>query len=506
MPAEMTDPAATGPASDASAREDPQDARTRLQLAAALGGFGAWSIDVRTGQARWSDHLEEAGAPCSEEDIVQRYAPECHGVLRAACERCAHDGTPFEMDLETLEAGGMRKAVRVRGVAVRDAAGGIVRVQAVFREMERSERAAQEQRQLAERVRRTLDSLSDGFGSLDRAWRITYVNPMALRILRMDAQALIGRNYFDVFPEARGTVWEDSYRCAMDQGLARRFEAFHAPLGLWLRVSVFPSRNGIAASFSDITAARQQQEQLERLNEELERRVRDRTAQLQRMNEELVSFTIAVSHDLRAPLAAISGFTRALAERVGRVDDPKLAHYLSRIEAGAARMDRQLHALVELSRVGRAELRPARVDLTAIARETLDALGAAQPGRDVRCTVAERLHAEGDAGLLRTLLENLLGNAWKFSAQRHPAHIEVGQQADGAFFVRDNGAGFEAGRAAELFTPFRRLHDEQEFQGLGVGLASARRVVQRHGGHIWAVSRPGEGATFFFTLGPPAAP
>ena len=165
-------------------------------------------------------------------------------------------------------------------------------------------------------------------------------------------------------------------------------------------------------------------------------------------------------------------------------------------------MEDLLAGLLSLSQVGRAELVQQPVDVAAVAREAVEALRAAEPARRVVVRVQEDLHAHADLRLLRTLMDNLVGNAWKFSAHRDPALLEIGRDTDGAFFVRDNGTGFDMAHADALFTPFRRLHDAGEFAGLGIGLASARRVVERHGGRIWAESAPDAGAVFRFTLGP----
>lgn len=237
-----------------------------------------------------------------------------------------------------------------------------------------------------------------------------------------------------------------------------------------------------------------------RLDAELESRVRERTAHWQGANEELAAFTLAVAHDLRAPLAGIAGFSRAVAERLSGWPDDKARHFLARIRAGVARMEALLDALLELARVGRAEMQPRRVNVSALAQCTVEMLRAQEPGREVQVQVQAGLAAWGDARLLRTLVENLMGNAWKFSAGEQPAVIEVGQRADGAFYVRDNGVGFSMDQAEELFTPFRRLHAEGEGGGSGIGLASARRVVERHGGRIWAESSPHQGTVFCFTL------
>jgi signal transduction histidine kinase len=163
-------------------------------------------------------------------------------------------------------------------------------------------------------------------------------------------------------------------------------------------------------------------------------------------------------------------------------------------------MEELIGGLLELSRIGQAGMERQPVDLTRMAREVGEALCASDTARVVAIEVQEGLRTQGDACLLHTLLDNLLGNAWKFSAGRNPARITIGQEADGTFFVRDNGAGFDMEQAGTLFAPFKRLHDGRQFPGLGIGLASARRVVERHGGRIWAESEPDRGSTFFFTL------
>ena len=486
-------------------RSELQDARTLLGVAAALGRFGAWSIDVRTGRTRWTEqaraiHQLPLSHESGPEDVLDRFAPEYRAALQESFQRCAREGTPYDLEVEALTAQQERLWVRVIGVPVHGADGSIVRVQGAFQDIHKSKVAAEQQRRLAERLRVTLDSLTDGFATLDRQWRLTYVNPAAFAMLRL-APGVVGRSLWELFPQARDSAFEENYRAAMERGEERRFDAFYRPLGLWLRASAFPSEQGIAVSFSDITAAVLARKRLLRENEELERRVGERTEQLQALNQELTNFTVAVAHDLRAPLAGIAGFARAAAERVAAgPQDDKLAHWLSRIEAGASRMDDLLQGLVELSRIGRAEIVPQPVDLTALARDSMEALRAATPERQVSCSIQEGLRAQGDRRLLRTVIENLLGNAWKFTAVRPLARIEVGCDGEGRCFVRDNGAGFAMQRAGELFTPFQRLHAADEFQGLGIGLASARRVVERHGGRIWAESQEGVGSVFWFTL------
>jgi predicted ATPase/signal transduction histidine kinase len=242
-------------------------------------------------------------------------------------------------------------------------------------------------------------------------------------------------------------------------------------------------------------------ERLRVTNAELERRVEERTRDLAAANAELSAFSYSVSHDLRAPLRAIHGFASLLSTQHGENLPPDGVALLARLRAAATRMSALIDDLLHLSRVTRAELAPAQLDLTGMAQEILDALRAADPTRVVEVQIQADLSARADARLLRVALENLLGNAWKYSRTRTPARIEVGATEAGAFFVRDNGAGFDPAYAARLFQPFQRLHSDREFEGTGVGLATAARVIQRHGGRIWAEGAVDRGATFFFTLG-----
>jgi PAS domain S-box-containing protein len=484
-----------------------REAETLLRMAATLGGFGAWSVDLDSGHTHWSEaihalHKIPLARQCGSVDALEMYAPEYRSALLQAYERCASDGTPYDLEVEALTAGQERFWLRVIGVAVRDRGGRIVRIQGACQDIHRSKTAAEQYRQLAERLGTTLDSLTDGFGSVDADWRITYINPAALAMLGLQAEQAVNRLLWDVLPGTRDSAFEENYRLCMATRTVRRFEAYYAPLGIWARASAFPSGAGIAISFTDITAAMEARQQLERVNAELEARVRERTAELERINGELAAFTLAVAHDLRAPLAGVSGFSLALADRLADDPDPKVGHYLSRIQAGVSRMDHLIEGLLELSRVGRSEIQPRLVDLSAVANDCIEALRSNAASRPVAVEVQAGVCAHGDARLLRTVLENLLGNAWKFSAERHLASIWFGQEADGTFFVRDNGAGFDMERARELFAPFTRLHDAGRFPGLGIGLASARRVVERHGGRIWAESGAESGTTFRFTLGP----
>lgn len=251
-----------------------------------------------------------------------------------------------------------------------------------------------------------------------------------------------------------------------------------------------------------------------RLCAELERRIEERTAQLEAVNRELATFSYSVSHDLQAPLRRMIGFSELLVEQYAARLDAAGCDYLERLHSSARSMSEIVEALLQLSRLGQAELQRVQVDLSALATEIVAELRHDEPARNVTVTIEPELKISADRDLARIVLENLLHNAWKFTIGRADARIavctaqgEAGAPADQrSFCVRDNGAGFSMEHAGELFLPFRRLHSGAEFPGTGVGLATVRRIVDRHGGTVWAQGSVGEGATFFWTFGTEPAP
>src|SRR5579883_1303877 len=240
-------------------------------------------------------------------------------------------------------------------------------------------------------------------------------------------------------------------------------------------------------------------DELRRLNAEIEKRADELAA----ANHELEAFSYSVSHDLQAPLRAMGGFCQILMdEHAAQLDDTG-RHYLERIDAASRRMTELIEGLLTLARLSRSTLKWQIVDISDLARWIARGLAEADPKRDVRFVVAPGLSAEGDRRLLQVVLENLLRNAWKFTAKHPKALIEVGSTAAGdecAFFVRDDGAGFDMAYSNKLFGAFQRLHLASEFEGTGIGLATVKRIVDRHGGRIWAEGEVERGATFYFTL------
>ena len=260
----------------------------------------------------------------------------------------------------------------------------------------------------------------------------------------------------------------------------------------------------LVLTFNDMLARIQEQNaELQRARDEMEQRVIARTVQLEAANKELESFSYSVSHDLRAPLRGIDGFSQALLEDYGDRLDAQGKSYLQRVRAASQRMAELIDDMLSLSRVSRGEMKSETVDLGALAQNIAAELQNVDRRRQVEFTIAAGLLAKGDARLLRVVLENLLRNAWKFTGKNSTAKIEVGvdrQNGQPVYFVRDDGAGFDMAYAEKLFGAFQRLHSSTEFQGTGIGLATVQRVIRRHGGRVWAESKVGQGATFYFTL------
>lgn len=263
--------------------------------------------------------------------------------------------------------------------------------------------------------------------------------------------------------------------------------------------------SGIFVHAVDVSEHKRAEQALARAHDELEERVEERTAELKSLNAELESFNYSVSHDLRAPLRGIDGFSQILVEELSDELGDRGRHYLERVQAASARMGALIDALLGLSSVSRKRLQMREVDLTRLARSAAEELSEREPERKVEVEIEEGLVAYGDETLLRVALENLLGNSFKFTKQRELARVTVGSQVQDdnrpTYLIRDNGIGFRMEHADRLFVPFQRLQSGEEFEGTGIGLATVQRIIHRHGGRIWARGEPGKGSTIFFTLG-----
>lgn len=327
-------------------------------------------------------------------------------------------------------------------------------------------------------------------GTPDRMDRVQ----STVRDIEAEEQRLLAERTAEA-TSARRQVW-GSFSLAFALDFLLLVSAFE------LLVRAARDRERIAANADEIAALNRQ---LTEANEVLEDRVAQRTSELAQSNEELEAFSYSVSHDLRAPLRTIDGFSLALQEDFGGKLDEQGKDYINRVRNGVQRMGTLIDSLLQLSRVTRYEAQRERVDLSELATTVFGDLHAQHPQRKVHWTAEPGLAAEADPRLMRVAFENLIGNALKFTARTDDATIMFGsspQNGKTVYFLRDNGAGFDMKYVDRLFTAFQRLHGEREFKGSGIGLATVSRIIRRHHGSIWAEGEPGKGATFFFTLAP----
>lgn len=439
-------------------------------------------------------------------------------MVRAACEECRASGRPVAGEATWKTPAGERRLDSV-AVPMRDALGKIDRIAAISRDVTERRRVEEELRRSRQRYQLHLENTPLAAMDLDVDFRVVSWNPAACATFGWSAEEARGREaWFIVHPEdapAVERVWHDllanrggrrsTNRNVTKDGRSILCEWYNTPL-----VDEAGRVIGVASLSQDVTERESAALEIRRLNAELEGRVALRTRELAAANRELAAanqeldaFCHSVSHDLRAPLRAIDGFSLALLEDYHDRLDQEGREYLRRVRAASQRMGELIDDLLQLSRVTRVQMRKDRVDLGEIARRIAAELRAQEPGRSVEFRIAPEIFATGDAKLLEIALRNLLGNAWKYTSRAAKATIEVGKIDDPPeriVFVTDDGAGFDPAYAGKLFAPFQRLHGRHEFEGHGIGLATVARIAHRHGGRVWAEGQVGKGATFYFSL------
>ncbi|MCQ3935523.1 MAG: hypothetical protein DPW18_00610 [Chloroflexi bacterium] len=373
-----------------------------------------------------------------------------------------------------------------------------------------------------QRVIDILESIQDGFLTLDRDWRITYINQRAAQNVGFAPEELIGESMWEKFPEILGTEHEAHYRRVMEERTPLDFEITGVLTPGTYNIRVYPTPEGISIYWLDISERKRSEEEIKRLNQDLQAHA----LELEAANKELEAFAYSVSHDLRAPLRHVAGYVELLLKNAPSLDE-KNQHYLQVVSASANRMGILIDELLNFSRMGRAEIRKTLVHMEELARETINDLRMETAGRDIVWEIAPLPPVYGDRSMLKLVFTNLIANAVKFTKPQAQARIAVGflphpstplvpaghsprpakagwGETEGGgevtYFVRDNGVGFDMQYADKLFGLFQRLHHADEFEGTGVGLANVRRIIHRHGGRIWAQAAVNEGAAFYFSL------
>ena len=485
---------------------------------------GGWEYDLATGNLTWTDEvyriygLERTADPPEVANAIAAYDPDSAAMIEASFARLVADGEPYDLELGLVRADGERIWVRTIGRPVIED-GRVVRVGGHIADITERKRAEEELAETAGLLERTQQISKTGGWEYDLATgKLTWTDEV-YRIYGSE------RRYGPVELERAIAAFDPESAPIISAALERLVadgEPSDLEVGLiradgqriWVRVVGEAVIEGgrvvrVRGIIADVTDRRLAEEEIRALNAELEQRVAARTIELERVNHELETFAYSVSHDLRAPLRAVDGFSKVLlddyAEKVG--EDGR--HYLERVRAGAVRMGMLIDEILQLSRLSRQRFEREPIDISALAREIVAELSSVEPDRQVEVEIEDGLVAEADRGLVQSVLQNLLGNAFKFTAKTERARVRFGAiEQDGVpvYFVADNGAGFEMAHAKGLFRPFQRLHRESEFPGSGIGLATVVRAVHRHGGAIWARGAVNQGATFQFTLTPGAHP
>ncbi len=407
--------------------------------------------------------------------------------------------------------------VSVNATAVRDESGRPVRTASTIQDITERKRAEEDLRRLRdaerardeealreaqERFRSAFDNAPIGVAVVGLDGRFLQVNRSLCEILGYSEEYLLATTFQEItHPDDVEASMENVRRAMRDEVGSYSLEKRYVAAGgrqVWvsLSVSLVRDADGDPLYFVD---------QIQDITERklAERELARRAEELAHANAELEQFSYSVSHDLRAPLRSIDGFSQILLEDYADRLDEEGRSYLGRVRAASQHMGHLMDDLLDLSRVSRGPLRTGRVDLSALAKEIVEEFERSQPDREVEFIVAEDLEAEGDARLLAVALENLLGNAWKFTSKKPAAKIEFGSLSESGsrvYYIRDDGAGFDAAYVDRLFGAFQRLHTDEEFEGTGIGLATVQRVINRHGGKLWAEGEVGKGATFYFTL------
>ncbi|MDV6345708.1 sensor histidine kinase [Nitrosomonas sp. Is37] len=350
-----------------------------------------------------------------------------------------------------------------------------------------------------------VEDMIEGLQVLDFDWTYLYVNNAVVRQIKKTREELLGHTLIEIFPDVENTNVFSALKKCMEERTFLHFEnefTYSDGTVSWFELSIQPAPQGILILSVDITDRKKAEAEIKKLNEELELKVEERTALLTELNKELESFSYSVSHDLRAPLRVINGYLTILEENQDARLDESIKTSLKRIRNNVEKMDALIHALLAFAKLGRKEVRKIKVNMKMLAENIAQDFKAMNPHK-AEILIGNLDEASADAMLIKQVFINLLSNAIKYSTYSEAPRVEIDSyKKDGTivYSFRDNGVGFDMTYADKLFGIFQRMHPEGQFEGTGVGLAIVQRIINKHGGKVWAEGKPGEGAVFYFSL------
>jgi PAS domain S-box-containing protein len=371
-----------------------------------------------------------------------------------------------------------------------------------FRDVTEKKKAEQELLHKTAQIENILESITDGFIALDQNFCYTYANRKIGEMLGRKPKTLLGKNVWKVFPDAVGSDTYKAFQKAMTEKVYICHEDHYQPLELWQENHIYPSPEGISVFIRDISERKKAELALQNLHNDLEKKVAERTVQLEAVNKELESFSYSVSHDLRTPLRAVNGYAVLLSEDFGPVLGSEGNRIINTIRNNAMMMSKLIDELLTFSRLGRKALTVDEVDMQQVVNNCLKELF--PNGCDkYKVTVLELPVCAADVNMIKQVWMNLISNAIKYSSKKAAPEIEIGYipgEQGPIYYVEDNGAGFDYRYSNKLFGVFQRLHRADEFEGTGVGLALAKRIIEKHNGEVWAEAEIDKGAVFYFRL------
>lgn len=499
--------------------EELKQMNERFSLATRAAHLGVWDWDLQKNELVWDDRMYELYGVKREafagayEAWLQGVHPDDRAFSDEISRQARRGERPYDTEFRVVWPNNSIHYLKAYGQIVRGENGQAIRMTGINYDITERKQMV-EALAAQEREFRTLaENSPDNIIRYDVNYRAIYVNPTLEKTLGSPVSEILGTTPIEAAlidePEKYQAKIANVFKTGIDdeldivlpdrgEGVRYHNIRFVAERGADGAVT------GVQAIGRDVTERKQAEEEIQKMNQELEKRVIERTSQLEAANKELEAFAYSVSHDLRAPLRHIDGFLELLQKRATGALDERSQHYMDTISDAAKRMGSLIDDLLAFSRMGRCEMAQQPVELSVLVQEVIQEYELETQDRLIQWRIADLPTVTGDLAMLRAVFANLIANALKFTRQRQPAKIEIGclpkQNAETIIFIRDNGAGFDMAYADKLFGVFQRLHRVDEFEGSGIGLANVRRIINRHGGRTWAEGQVDQGAAFYFSL------